>query len=290
MKTDKNLSRKYLWLKRILIAAFGAELIFNPITFHYFLKAKQHLGKLMQNKASENSRQYVKNHLEDVMKEQEEKLGIKHVGIPEMGYTCDPEFKGHYDSERNEIDLDIEHAVTPEGNLSDVIAKYLAPKKPFGVKIILDHELGHFYMDKLEESRGLGNWPPKEYFEEYPQRQYLKIDLRRLFSKSIDILSQQVAVVLLVMFLGDAGLNLNQIILIFAVIFGLVHAPLIIIERGTWPSWYFTIFSILSAVVFPTLILKVQYGFVNSYIIHLVFYTLTATGFWILHRKIKLSS
>lgn len=144
--------------------------------------------------------------------------------------------------------------------------------------IILVHIILYIYIPKylLE---------PKEYFEKYSKRQYLKIDKRRLMSKSMDILTQQVFVVLLVMFLQDAGLSLNQIIIAFAVIFGLVHAPLILFERGTWPSWYFTVFSILSAIIFPTLILKVQYGFVYSYIVHWVFYTLTAVGFWIIYAK-----
>ena len=126
---------------------------------------------------------------------------------------------------------------------------------------------------------------PKDYFEKYPKRQYLKIDRRRLLSKSMDILAQQVLVVLLVIFLKDAGLSLYQIIFAFAVIFGLVHAPLILFERGTWPSWYFTVFSILSAIIFPILILKVQYGFVYSYIVHWVFYTFTAVGFWLWYGK-----
>lgn len=44
---------------------------------------------------------------------------------------------------------------------------------------------------------------------------------------------------------------------------------------------------IVSAIIFPTLILKVQYGFVYSYIVHWVFYTLTAVGFWIIYAKLQ---
>ena len=144
--------------------------------------------------------------------------------------------------------------------------------------VILAHIILYIYIPKYLRE-------PKEYFEKYPKRQYLKIDKRRLVSKSLDILSQQIFVVLLVMFLQDASLSLHQIIIAFAIIFGLVHAPLIVVERGTWPSWYFTVFSILSAIIFPTLILKVQYGFVYSYIVHWVFYTFTAVGFWLIFPK-----
>lgn len=120
---------------------------------------------------------------------------------------------------------------------------------------------------------------PKEYFQRYPKRSFLTLDRRRLVSKPMDILAQQVFVTLLVLFLQDGGLTLGQTIIAFAVIFGAVHTPLIFIEHGAWPSWYFTIFAILSAVIFPILIVKVKYGFVYSYIIHWVFYTFTAVGF-----------
>ena len=128
---------------------------------------------------------------------------------------------------------------------------------------------------------------PEDYFKKYPKRQYLTLDRKRLVSKSMDILSQQIVVILLVIFLQDAGLTLYQIIFAFAVIFGLVHAPLILVERGAWPAWYFAVFSIFSAVIFPVLILKVQYGFIYSYIVHWVFYTFTAVGFWIWYNKCR---
>ena len=145
--------------------------------------------------------------------------------------------------------------------------------------VIFLHIFLYFYLPKhLRE--------PKDYFKKHPKRQYLTLDKRRLVSKSMDILAQQVFVVLLVLFLQDAGLSLGQIILAFAVIFCIVHFPLIFLERG-WPSWYFTIGSILSAIFFPTLIIKVQYGFVYSYIFHWVFYTFTAIGFWIWYQNKK---
>lgn len=144
--------------------------------------------------------------------------------------------------------------------------------------VVLIHIILYIYLPRYFKE-------PKNYFEKYPKRQYLKINPRRLVSKSMDILSQQVFVILLVMFLQDADLTLNQIIIAFVVIFGLVHMPLILTERGAWPSWYFIVSSILSAIIFPTLILKIQYGFVYSYIFHWTFYTFTAIGFWTLYPR-----
>ncbi len=50
---------------------------------------------------------------------------------------------------------------------------------------------------------------PKEYLRQYPKRTYLLIDYRRLFSKSFDLLFQQVFIVLLALFLNEAGLSIG---------------------------------------------------------------------------------
>ncbi|MDP3645502.1 MAG: hypothetical protein Q8R25_00235 [bacterium] len=131
-----------------------------------------------------------------------------------------------------------------------------------------------------------------EYFVKYPDRYYLKIDWRRLVSKSMDILAQQVFIVLLVLFLQDAGLSLIQIIMAFTFLFGLLHVPLIAHERGAWPSWLFAGIVVVFSIIFPILILKVQYGFVYNYMIHWLFYTVTATSFqiWYAKRNVSLGS
>jgi len=131
---------------------------------------------------------------------------------------------------------------------------------------------------------------PRGYLENHPTRQFLHPNFRRLFSKSFDILAQQVFVLLLVMFLQDASLALGQIILFFAIIFGAVHVPLIMIDRGAWQSWFFSIFSVISAFVFPVLIAKIHYGFVYSYIVHWSFYLITTTVFlvWQERQSVKI--
>jgi len=126
---------------------------------------------------------------------------------------------------------------------------------------------------------------PKEYFEKYPDRYYLKIDWKRLISKSMDIVAQQVFIVLLVTFLKDAGLSLPEIIFSFTFLFALLHIPLIASEWGAWPSWLFGGIVIVFSIIFPILILKVQYGFIYNIIIHWLFYTVTAVIFWIWSAK-----
>lgn len=130
---------------------------------------------------------------------------------------------------------------------------------------------------------------PREYFERYPDRYYLKIDWRRLISKSADIAAQQVFVVLLLVFLKDAGLSIYQIIGSFLFLFALLHVPLIVRERGRWPSWLFAGAVLVFGITFPPLILYVPYGLVYTYIIHWLFYMLTAFIFWVRHDKARMS-
>lgn len=148
----------------------------------------------------------------------------------------------------------------------------------FLAAVYLIHVLVYYYFPKYVR-------PPGEYFQKYQKRTFLLLDFRRLLSKSADLFSQQVFIVLLVLFLKDAGLGMGGIIAAFAVIFGAVHLPIILLDRGAWYSWYFSIFSIASAIVFPLLILKVHYGFVYSFIVHMMFYLLTAMGFWLKYEK-----
>jgi len=162
-----------------------------------------------------------------------------------------------------------------KNDLSEIISKFSAtPFIVLGIVIIFHIFLYHYFPKYIKE--------PKEYLEKFPERQYLLLSFKRLFSKSLDILAQQIFIVLLAIFLQGAGLNLIQTILIFSAFFGIAHVPLIFIENS-WPSWYFTFSAMLSAVLFPVLIIEIPYGFIYSYIVHWLFYTITAVGFWIVY-------
>ncbi len=128
-------------------------------------------------------------------------------------------------------------------------------------------------------------YEPTEYFAHYPDRYYLKIDTRRLLSKSMDILAQQVIIVVLLVSLQSLGLTMLGIIGWFFILFALLHVPLIVSERGLWPSWLFAGAVVVFSLVFPPLILFVPYGFVYTFIIHWLFYTVSASVFWILQNR-----
>jgi len=65
----------------------------------------------------------------------------------------------------------------------------------------------------------------------------------------------------------------------FAVLFGAAHIPSIFFESRTW-GIFFASFSVLSALIFPALILLVPYGFIYAFIIHFLFYIIAGVSFW----------
>lgn len=131
--------------------------------------------------------------------------------------------------------------------------------------------LSHKY---LNEPKRLMSMNPNEFF--------LTLDYRYLTSKSFELLFQQVMIVLLILTIHRATTTMINVMIIYGVIFASAHLPiypLIGTKARIFKLVYF-VASITSAIVFPLLILRVSYGFVYSYIIHLSFYTLSGLFFW----------
>lgn len=109
---------------------------------------------LYENFQPVNLREYVNEHLEEIIEEQEEALGIKHFyPRPQTRFEL-------LDQLSTLRGVSMRVIYTPE---DDTITFYSQEEKIDGdlVKELLLHELGHFYTDKLKESLGDGNWPPK---------------------------------------------------------------------------------------------------------------------------------
>ncbi|MFA5992543.1 MAG: hypothetical protein WC796_02445 [Candidatus Pacearchaeota archaeon] len=123
-------------------------------------------GTIVQNRVSKSIPPYVESHLETIIKDQERILGIKHFGIPQVLFGPSPKDKttppGKYDPENDTIYLAVRWVTTPENNLANTLLKCLYLGCTKNIKETLDHELGHFYNDKLNESLGNGNYP-KDY-------------------------------------------------------------------------------------------------------------------------------
>ncbi len=127
---------------------------------------------------------------------------------------------------------------------------------------------------------------PTTLIRKNPSAFFLTFDYRYLISKTFDILYQQIFVILLVAALDRMGFTIPQIIGAFALLFGLIHVPLVFVEGRFW-GLYHTTAALLSAIVFPPLILMVPYGFIYTFIIHWGFYTLSGLLFWLVAPLLK---
>ena len=111
---------------------------------------------------------------------------------------------------------------------------------------------------------------------------FLILDNFFLITKPFDVLLQQTFVIILVLRLSEFKFSLEQVILITSLIFGISH--LFIIYSMTLPlALYFTAFAIMASTLFPYSILKIQDGWVYSYMAHLAFYSLSALLFWVIY-------
>jgi hypothetical protein len=108
------------------------------------------------------------------------------------------------------------------------------------------------------------------------------LDYRYLFSKSFELLFQQIMIVVLILSIHRMTTTMIHVIVIYGVIFSLAHLPIYPFIGTNEKAFrvFYLVASITSAILFPLLILKVDYGFVYSYAIHLSFYTLAALILW----------
>lgn len=125
---------------------------------------------------------------------------------------------------------------------------------------------------------------PTQLIEKYNDQYFIKMDYRYLISKSFDILFQQTLIFILVILLSEQGIDLSKIVLVFVLVFGIIHVVNIPVAGKLFGIYYF-IASVIGAFLFPILILKVEGGLVYSYILHFFFYTISAVFFWVYAPK-----
>ncbi len=123
---------------------------------------------------------------------------------------------------------------------------------------------------------------PEELFSRFEKNQYLRLNYRYYITKFFEVIFQQVMVMLLVSILQNERFIIRSLIYIF--LFGLIH--LFLIRRdGLLFSLIFTIFGIISAFIFPYIILNVKNGIAISFALHYGFYLILVPMFWIIYRK-----
>ncbi len=126
---------------------------------------------------------------------------------------------------------------------------------------------------------------PDKLIAKSPSEYFIYLDFRTVLPKTLEVMFQQIMVVALTIRLSQMGYSIGTIIAAFAIFFGVVHLGMFKTDGKFWGS-FFTIAAIISAFIFPVLILKFEYGFVYSFIAHLLFYIPTGVLFWIYQPKI----
>lgn len=125
---------------------------------------------------------------------------------------------------------------------------------------------------------------PTLFIERYPHQHFIKMDYRYLVSMPFQILFQQIMIWIIVLWLSKQNYSLFEIITYFILIFGLLHV-FAMMPNGKVFGTYYLIASLIGAFIFPILILKVNYGFVYSYIVHFSFYSISSVLFWLFADK-----
>lgn len=91
--------------------------------------------------------------------------------------------------------------------------------------------------------------------------------------KSVEILVQQTLITATILALSEYFTTIRRISLVFAGTFGLLHAVIYLVSSApSQHATFMTLGAIVSALVFPYLILRVKNGFLYSYMIHWLFY------------------
>jgi len=112
---------------------------------------------------------------------------------------------------------------------------------------------------------------PSKLAEAFPDQQFLLIDTRFLFSKTSDVIFQQVAVGIMLLILSEAGIPMSELVPLAALVFAIIHLHMFFATRILWAT-YFTISATLGGFMLPFLILGVPGGIYYAIVIHMLWY------------------
>lgn len=107
---------------------------------------------------------YVNENLDAIIRKQEQKLNIIHREVPTVKVGISAQTKklfphslicGSYNSEENTIYLKNDIIIDAKNEIQGLEVM----TSSCTIKMVLDHELGHFYCDKLSENLEKGSWP-----------------------------------------------------------------------------------------------------------------------------------
>ncbi|HYD93286.1 MAG TPA: hypothetical protein VEB18_02405 [Candidatus Paceibacterota bacterium] len=112
---------------------------------------------------------------------------------------------------------------------------------------------------------------PRRLAKANPEQQFLLIDEGYLFSKTGDVIFQQVAIGILMLIFLAAGMPFEQLVPLFAVIFGALHFHLFFSAKRVWAA-YFTVCAAAAGFMFPFIILLIPGGVYFAIVLHMLWY------------------
>ena len=182
------------------------------------------------------------------------------------------------------LDQQAEHSVLPELGVRATLARLTTQLTPTPFIVLI---LVYVVTVALYRVARVSFTRPEQLIERNPYELFLTLDYRYLFSKSFELLFQQIMIVVLILTIHRMTATMIHVIVIYGVIFSLAHLPIYPFIGTNEKAFrvFYIVASIASAVLFPLLILKIDCGFVYSYAIHLSFYTLAALILWRRHTR-----
>ena len=157
------MNKKRFILKTALLSALSA---FTAIVYFHASKATT---LLLYQRKDPDIEVYVQENLEQIIQEQEKTLGITYpADRPALYYTLPEEYKlvgmlGLYRGGEDTVYLPSGILTKPEWDFSDFMATIATFNNTYNVRRSVDHELAHFYCDKITE-KFFQNKSPLFYF------------------------------------------------------------------------------------------------------------------------------
>ena len=143
------MKKKIRFLAKITFWSALAALVYLPIS--------SRVTRKLHHYKDPDIEAYVQKNLEQIIEQQEKKIGITYpTERPQIEYTFQEEdisigVVGLYDYAKDTIYLPSGILTTPKWDFGDFIATVGTFNRTAGVKRTLDHELAHFYCDKIRE-------------------------------------------------------------------------------------------------------------------------------------------
>ncbi len=121
---------------------------------------------------------------------------------------------------------------------------------------------------------------PLVHIENHPTDEWLRANRQSIFITSSHILFQQIIITGLVFSIYNTFPDLNHVMKYFAIMFSIMHLPLIFFKGFEFAVMY-TLPAFFASIIFSYLLLNfIPYGFILNYIIHWSFYALITYLFW----------